>query len=341
MGACDNCGDESSMLYDCSYCTGHYCSDHRLPEAHNCPGQGMATPPDATRRDFNGDDTSGSGGIIPNVLKPGTVGSTPTPDYKSSPDVAPDGSIVQDESPSDPRHPGPAGMGSGWPTTAVLTTVVLAILLGIYVGATGIPDLGLPGPGDGTGPAGPTEDRAAAAGEPTVTLTPSGTPDATATQYALDREQMAMHIHKLVNERRQEAGVRALNYDDQLAAIAEGHSRNMATNGYLGHEQPDGTTREDRYREANYNCERETSEGIVTGGENVAKVYAFTRVDAPSGTTYADSEREVAELVVDVWMHSDGHRKNMLRDTWGREGIGIWVVTSPDKTTVYVTQNFC
>ncbi len=38
MAECDICGQEESMPYHCRHCDGTYCSEHRLPENHNCPG---------------------------------------------------------------------------------------------------------------------------------------------------------------------------------------------------------------------------------------------------------------------------------------------------------------
>lgn len=36
MKECDKCGETISMPYNCNRCGGYYCSDHRLPEKHNC-----------------------------------------------------------------------------------------------------------------------------------------------------------------------------------------------------------------------------------------------------------------------------------------------------------------
>ncbi|MFP4590965.1 MAG: rhomboid family intramembrane serine protease [Halobacteriales archaeon] len=38
MARCDRCGAEVTMPYRCRYCGGQYCSEHRLPENHDCPG---------------------------------------------------------------------------------------------------------------------------------------------------------------------------------------------------------------------------------------------------------------------------------------------------------------
>ena len=38
MSKCDACGKSESMPYQCRHCGGTHCSEHRLPEAHDCPG---------------------------------------------------------------------------------------------------------------------------------------------------------------------------------------------------------------------------------------------------------------------------------------------------------------
>lgn len=38
MPKCDACGRNVDMPYECGQCGGIHCTDHRLPENHNCPG---------------------------------------------------------------------------------------------------------------------------------------------------------------------------------------------------------------------------------------------------------------------------------------------------------------
>jgi Zn-dependent protease len=38
MVKCDHCGKEVYLPFRCSYCGGYFCSEHRLPEFHNCTG---------------------------------------------------------------------------------------------------------------------------------------------------------------------------------------------------------------------------------------------------------------------------------------------------------------
>lgn len=42
---CDVPGCEQSTAYECSYCSGDFCTDHRLPERHSCPRINVATSP--------------------------------------------------------------------------------------------------------------------------------------------------------------------------------------------------------------------------------------------------------------------------------------------------------
>ena len=39
MVKCDYCGEEEYMPFRCKYCGGYFCSEHRLPELHNCTGE--------------------------------------------------------------------------------------------------------------------------------------------------------------------------------------------------------------------------------------------------------------------------------------------------------------
>ena len=38
MVRCDYCGKDEYMPFRCKYCGGYFCSEHRLPEMHNCTG---------------------------------------------------------------------------------------------------------------------------------------------------------------------------------------------------------------------------------------------------------------------------------------------------------------
>ncbi len=46
MARCDVCGREEGMPYRCRHCGGTFCSEHRLPENHDCPGLENWNDPD-------------------------------------------------------------------------------------------------------------------------------------------------------------------------------------------------------------------------------------------------------------------------------------------------------
>lgn len=44
MVKCEYCGKEVVLPYECKFCGGHFCVEHRLPENHNCPNLPPKTP---------------------------------------------------------------------------------------------------------------------------------------------------------------------------------------------------------------------------------------------------------------------------------------------------------
>jgi uncharacterized protein YkwD len=106
----------------------------------------------------------------------------------------------------------------------------------------------------------------------------------------------------LVNEEREAAGCSPVAVDDELTEAAQGHSRDQAERGEMGHEGSDGSRVGDRATEAGYRWS--------SVGENVA-----------SGTTSASRAME-------MWMESSGHRENILNCKFQDIGVaqvdGYW-----------------
>lgn len=44
MPQCEHCGKEVDLPFECKFCGGYYCLEHRLPESHNCPNLPPRTP---------------------------------------------------------------------------------------------------------------------------------------------------------------------------------------------------------------------------------------------------------------------------------------------------------
>jgi len=60
MSECDVCGKQENMPYQCGHCGGTYCAEHRLPEAHDCPGLDSWNDPQGVFDSGFDDSVSGS-----------------------------------------------------------------------------------------------------------------------------------------------------------------------------------------------------------------------------------------------------------------------------------------
>jgi uncharacterized protein YkwD len=116
----------------------------------------------------------------------------------------------------------------------------------------------------------------------------------------------------LLNAERRRHDRRPLRRNRVLDAAAMKHARDMAARDYFAHEAPDGTDPHQRIRRAGYAEPRLTGENLAQGEREAG---------APSS-------------IVDGWMHSPGHRENVLRR--GFDEIGIAVVEDGD-LAIYVT----
>ncbi len=119
----------------------------------------------------------------------------------------------------------------------------------------------------------------------------SGDSEQTSSVSALERKVVA-----LVNEQRAAYGLPALTLNTQLCDGARLKSQDMAVNGYFSHESPTYGSPFDMMR----------SLGISyrTAGENIAMGYSS------------------AEAVVNAWMNSEGHRANILSESYTEIGVG-------------------
>lgn len=62
MATCDACGKQENMPYNCRFCGGTYCAEHRLPESHNCPGLEEWNDPDGVFDSGFDDSVHNNGG---------------------------------------------------------------------------------------------------------------------------------------------------------------------------------------------------------------------------------------------------------------------------------------
>jgi uncharacterized protein YkwD len=158
---------------------------------------------------------------------------------------------------------------------------------------------------------------------------------------SLDTERVERLVHQEINDRRKAHGLEPLQYDSELAAIAQRHSTDMALQGYYSHDAPNGSDFTDRYERAGYACRQPISgQRYAIGAENILYTFYNTRL-AKEGDSYYDTPEELAEGMVESWMNSQGHRENILQPYWENEGIGIATRQTDNGLKVYATQNFC
>lgn len=157
-----------------------------------------------------------------------------------------------------------------------------------------------------------------------------------------DAQQIEYLVHDLTNQERQSNGLSLLSFESEISQIARGHSLDMATREYFAHETPEGLTPTDRADELGYSCEKMVGLLIYTGiAENIFQGHLFDSYYTVNEEIISYdwiSEEEIAQITVDGWMNSPGHRENILTEIFDKEGIGVEI--TPDHK-VYVTQNFC
>jgi len=145
--------------------------------------------------------------------------------------------------------------------------------------------------------AAPTAARSAAGSSPVRVITGGGGSGHAAARGADPVADPGAQVLALVNTERVRAGCTPLTADARLDAAAQTHSADMATRHYFDHESPDGDDPGQRITTAGY--------AWASYGENIA-------------TGYRD-----AGAVMQAWMRSPGHRRNILDCGFRNLGVAV------------------
>jgi uncharacterized protein YkwD len=137
---------------------------------------------------------------------------------------------------------------------------------------------------------------------PTAAAKPCKNADAAAGQASHRALQRATVC--LLNKQRRAHRMRRLRVSKRLGHAARGHSAEMAARNYFSHNSQSGASFLDRIRRAGYL--RHARRWSV--GENIA--WGTGRLSTP-------------RAIVRAWMHSPGHRANILQRNFRQIGIGI------------------
>ncbi|WP_077622134.1 CAP domain-containing protein [Sediminibacillus massiliensis] len=117
---------------------------------------------------------------------------------------------------------------------------------------------------------------------------------------------MEQQIFDITNIYRHRFAKGKLDWDDPVADVAFGHSKDMDQNNYFSHYTQDGKGLKERLAASDIS--------YYTAGENIAAQYT----DGPAA--------------VEGWLNSEGHREALLKEEYTHLGVGVH--------KYYYTQNF-
>jgi uncharacterized protein YkwD len=130
-----------------------------------------------------------------------------------------------------------------------------------------------------------------------------------------DLRQIEQLVHRLINEQRTRAKLPPLTWHERVAQAARDHSKNMAERNFFDHRDPrlgDVDQRLNRFRIEWRAC-----------GENIFMLSGYSNP---------------AQVAVQGWMDSPGHRANILQEEFTHAGVGVYY-RKRDKH-YYLTQIF-
>lgn len=118
----------------------------------------------------------------------------------------------------------------------------------------------------------------------------------TQNQVAGNSSQYARQVVDLTNEYRRRSGLADLQIDARLSSVAQTKSQDMQRNGYFSHTSPTYGSPFDMMRDFGVSYR--------AAGENIAQ------------------GQRTPQEVVNAWMNSEGHRRNILNGNFTHIGVG-------------------
>lgn len=132
----------------------------------------------------------------------------------------------------------------------------------------------------------------------------------TVSQSGIDSQS----IIELTNKNREERNLLPLQENAELDEVALLKAKDMANKGYFSHVSPDGKTPWYWFKLSGYSFDY--------AGENLAVLF------------------DSSENIVEAWMNSTSHKKNILSSDYSEIGIGMATGTYKGQETVFVVQVF-
>jgi uncharacterized protein YkwD len=128
--------------------------------------------------------------------------------------------------------------------------------------------------------------------------------------------ELELAIHDRINAERVRQGLKILGYDDTLAYVSALHSVDMAKENYFAHEDENGCTSSCRVTNAGYEWR--------AVGENLFLIKSSFRY----------SVEDASAIIVQGWMGSEGHRRNIVNKDFTEQGIGVVILGN----AIYATE---
>lgn len=312
---CYFCEKIENMPFKCPHCDKYFCAKHRLPESHNCIGN---------FRNFN------NGSRFKNKRREKVLWKwTPKKVHESHKSRIKTPPFTQ--KPKISRH-----LIKRWISNIIILIIVLGLVivfaLMVYSSVNGKDK-------------GKNENSPAILGNITEftnnfksfihTLnenygkensTGKFLQDLNVKQPEIDPSKLERKIHELINKQRQYNGVSELSFDSKLEVIAQKHSQDMASNNFFEHINLKGEDPTQRGADIGYTCRKDYGSYYTNGiAENIFQNNLYDSVTYYNEIPVYNwnSFEEIAQSTVNGWMNSPGHRQNILKSTYDREGIGV------------------
>ncbi|WP_110113546.1 CAP domain-containing protein [Bacillus sp. CGMCC 1.16541] len=127
-----------------------------------------------------------------------------------------------------------------------------------------------------------------------------------------DVSEYEQQVVQLVNQEREKQGLKPLELDKELSDVAREKSKDMKEKGYFDHNSPTYGSPFDMMKQ--FGIE------YTAAGENIAK------------------GQKTPEEVMEGWMNSDGHRKNIMSPDFTHIGVGYVEGEMPHWTQMFIAK---
>ncbi len=166
----------------------------------------------------------------------------------------------------------------------------------------------------------------------------------TGTQPEVTADELERQIHQQINQVRQDYGLPQLDSDELLSAIARKHSSDMARYHFFSHINLQGEGPVERANDLGWNKKKQLDANTWTTGpgENIFMDHLYDKVvtTTQNGVSVRKeylwkTMEEITQSIVQGWMGSLPHRKNILSPQYDQEGIGVAI----SEYEIYVTED--